>query len=41
MSAEEGSAATSATKEVQPITQAEIQQGLLNMQKRLDTRIEK
>src|SRR5690606_6983511 len=35
------SAATSATKEVQPITQAEIQQGLLNMQKRLDTRIEK
>jgi len=41
VNAEEGSAATSATKEVQPITQAEIQQGLLNMQKRLDTRIEK
>ena len=41
VNAKEGSAATSATKEVQPITQAEIQQGLLNMQKRLDTRIEK
>src|SRR5690606_25588712 len=41
ISAEEGSAATSATKEVQPITQAEIQQGLLNMQKRLDKRIER
>lgn len=41
VNAKEGRAATSATKEVQPITQAEIQQGLLNMQKRLDTRIEK
>src|SRR5690606_2362688 len=41
VNAEEGSAATSATKKVQPITQAEIQQGLLNMQKRLATRTEK
>ncbi|WP_254202554.1 MULTISPECIES: hypothetical protein [unclassified Acinetobacter] len=41
VSAEQGRAATPAAKEVQPITQAEIQQGLLNMQQRLDARIEK
>lgn len=39
VNAEEGSAATAAATEVQPLTQAEIQQSLLNMQQRLDARI--